>query len=431
MKRSRRRALLHWARTFGACLGFALAHSAREAYASDPLNSSNAPVPSGPTSSDAHNDFNLLPVAGGTTDIGFGGGYFIGLVRVRRGYDPYEWNIESDGLVTFKGGDRGGVILPYQDISATLTVPRFLDAPLHLEVRPSYSYESTLNYYGIGNASSATTPLGSPTAYHEYTRIHPELLFKLRGRVADHVAWRVGLHYVQTWVNVNADSRLAADLRAGSAEVKSLLGSTRPNAVVAFQYGVQFDNRNNDVSTHSGSYESADVRLIPGGTEPFPYRYGRGMATARVFIPISKPRVTLALRAVGDWLVGSPPFYELSTFDTTYALGGQNGVRGVPGQRYYGKIKAFGNAELRVQIVSFHAVGKPFIFGAVAFFDGGRVWTDITPQPALDGNHVGLKYGVGGGLRLQSGPAFVLRGDIAWSPDATPVGGYFSAGEMF
>ncbi len=30
-----------------------------------------------------------------------------------------------------------------------------------------------------------------------------------------------------------------------------------------------------------------------------------------------------------------------------------------------------------------------------------------------------------------SGTAFVLRGDIAWSPDATPIGGYVAAGEIF
>ncbi|MGA7121640.1 MAG: BamA/TamA family outer membrane protein [Polyangiaceae bacterium] len=401
------------------------------ARASDPLNSSDRPTQDAKAPVGSSTEFNVLPVAGGTTDIGFGGGFFIGLVRVRRGYDPYEWNIESDGLVTFKSREGGGVILPYQDISVTLTVPRFLDAPLHLEIRPSYSYESTLNYYGIGNASSAATPVGSPASYHEYTRIHPEVSFKLSGRIADHLAWRIGLRYVQTWVDVQDNSRLATDLRAASPEVKSLLGSTRPNAVVALQYGLQFDNRDNDVSTHSGSYESVDARLVPGGVGPLPYRYGRGMATTRVFIPIWKPRITLALRAVGDWLIGAPPFYELSTFDTTYAIGGQNGVRGVPAQRYYGKIKVFGNVELRTQVASFRALGKPFIFGMVAFLDGGRVWTDIKPHPELDGTGVGLKYGVGGGLRLQSGTAFVLRADVAWSPDATPVGGYFAAGEMF
>jgi hypothetical protein len=62
---------------------------------------------------------------------------------------------------------------------------------------------------------------------------------------------------------------------------------------------------------------------------------------------------------------------------------------------------------------------------------GGRVWADTTPQLALDGSSFGLKYGVGGGLRLMSGKAFVLGADIAWSPDATPIGGYVEGGEIF
>ena len=401
------------------------------ARAADPLNSSVKAAAHPEESDEGHNEGNVLPVVGGTTDIGYGGGYFAGLARVRNGYDPYEWNLESEGLVTFKFQDGGHLVLPYQDVSLALTVPRFLGAPIRLVVRPSYTWESTLNYYGIGNASSAAVPPGSATSYHEYQRIHPELSIDLWGLIADHLAWRVGIHGTETWVRVNSNSRLAEDLRGGSSTVKSILGSTQPNTVVAFTYGLQFDTRDNDVATHEGTYESADVRLSPGGVEPFHYRYGRAMLVGRVFVPIWKPRITLAVRVVGDWLFGDPPFYELARFDTTYALGGQNGVRGIPAERYYGKLKAFGNVELRTEIASFHALGKALVFGAVAFLDGGRVWTDVTPHPELDGTGIGLKYGVGGGLRLRSGSSFVLRADVAWSPDATPIGAYFAAGEMF
>jgi hypothetical protein len=60
------------------------------------------------------------------------------------------------------------------------------------------------------------------------------------------------------------------------------------------------------------------------------------------------------------------------------------------------------------------------------------VWTELgQSHPDLDGSGLGLKYGTGGGLRLRQGKTFVLRADLAWSPDATPVGGYFTMGEMF
>jgi hypothetical protein len=412
------------------CAAMAGPLSTTAAFAADPLNSSDKVAPNS-QQADTRSELNFLPVAGGTTDIGFGGGYFAGLAHLRHGYDPYEWNLESSGLLTFKPREGGGILFPYQDVSFTFSVPRFLGSPLRFELRPSYTWESTLNYYGLGNASSAVTPPGSSASYHEYGRLHPELALDLRGRLADHLAWHIGARFVQTWLQVNDNSRLAEDVRSGSPVVKALLGSTRPNAVATFTYGLQFDNRDNDVSTHAGSYETIDLRVSPGGIEPLPDRYGQILAALRVFIPIWKPRITLALRAVGDWLFGDPPFYELSRFDTTYALGGQNGVRGIPAQRYYGKIKAFGNVELRGEVVSFRAFGKPFGFGVVGFLDGGRVWTEVQPHPELDGVRVGLKYGVGGGLRLRSGSAFVLRADIAWSPDAMPIGGYFAAGEMF
>jgi hypothetical protein len=37
----------------------------------------------------------------------------------------------------------------------------------------------------------------------------------------------------------------------------------------------------------------------------------------------------------------------------------------------------------------------------------------------------------GGGLRLQWGETFLLRGDVAWSPDARPVGIYVDVNHVF
>ncbi len=405
---------------------------ARGALATDALNSSNRPASADAADgSGAHNEFNLLPVGGGTTDIGIGGGYFMGYDRVSPGHAPYEWNIESAAFVTFAPGAGGGVVVPYQDFYLKITVPRFLLPTLALEIRPAYSWETTLRYYGLGNSSSSLPPAGAPSKYFEYGRLHPEVDVELRWGFVDHVIGRTGVRYIQNWFQVPVDSKLAQDRLTGSAEVKGLLGSTAPSGVALVDYGVQFDNRDNDVSTHAGMFHSLDVQLSPGGTSWLPYRYVEATADMRFYVPIWKPRITLAGRVVGDVLVGDPPFYALTCFEDTYAIGGLNGVRGVPGQRYYGKVKALGNLEIRTELASFHALRKPMVFGVVGFLDGGRVWADTRPQPELDGHGVGLKYGVGGGLRLQSGSAFVIRLDVAWSPDATPVGGYVAAGQMF
>jgi outer membrane protein assembly factor BamA len=187
-------------------------------------------------------------------------------------------------------------------------------------------------------------------------------------------------------------------------------------------------------TAHRGTFDSFDLQVSPGGTWA-PYTYLEATADMRVFVPLWMPRITLAGRLAGDLLYGNPPFYELARFEDTYAIGGLNGVRGVPAQRYYGKVKVLANLELRTEIVTFRALGKPVTFGVTGFADGGRVWADTTMQPALDGEGLGplagLKYGVGGGVRFQSGSAFVLRADIAWSPDATPIAAYVAAGQMF
>jgi outer membrane protein assembly factor BamA len=403
-----------------------------DAMAGDPLNSDDRPTGAdASTGLGARDEFNLVPVAGGTTDIGIGGGYFIGLDRVRPGMTPYVWDIESAGFVTFAPGKGGGVIVPYQDLYVQLTVPRFIVPTLELEIRPEYSWETTLGYYGLGDTSSASLPAGATGKYFEYGRLHPELYLQLRWRFVDHFIGKTGVRYVQNWLQVPSYSKLEQDLTTGSSEVKDLLGSTATSGIALFDYGIQLDTRDNDVSTHRGTFDVFDVQVSPGGVPGLPYRYMEGTADVRFFVPIWMPKITLAGRVAGDVLYGAPPFYELARFEDTYAIGGLNGVRGVPAQRYYGKVKVLANVELRTELVSFHALGKPLIFGAVAFLDGGRVWADTTAQPQLDGRGVGLKYGVGGGLRLQSGSAFVLRADLAWSPDATPIGAYVAAGEMF
>jgi hypothetical protein len=398
----------------------------------NPLNSSEKkdPASTTPRPPEGKTEFNMVPVAGGSTDIGIGGGYFAALTRNQKGYLPYVWNLESEGFISF-GTKDGGFAIPYTDVSAKLTVIRLLGSPLQLEVRPSFTDELSLYYYGMGNASSAAPPVGRTTDYFEYARVHPEFLTDLRFKIADHLAGRVGFRYVETWFDIPADTKLADDIQRASPEVKSLIGPTGNTGEALFRYGVQFDDRDNEVSPHKGTFDEVALNFSPGGTTELPFRYGEASVNLRGYVPLYEKRVVLAMRVVGDLLFGDVPFFELSRAVDTYALGGQNGVRGIPAQRYYGKVKVFGNLEVRAKLFDFKAFGKPLTIGSAIFFDGGRVWADTTPHPELDGTSFGLKYGVGGGLRLMSGAAFVLRADIAWSPDATPIGGYVAAGEIF
>jgi hemolysin activation/secretion protein len=134
---------------------------------------------------------------------------------------------------------------------------------------------------------------------------------------------------------------------------------------------------------------------------------------------------------VVDALTGQAPFYELPRYDDTFALGGAKGVRGVPAQRYQGELKVFGNVELRLDAIKFEFLNKSNLLGTAMFIDAGRLWATYDSNPDLDGTGLGLKFGLGFGLRILAGRSFVIRADLAWSPDARPVGGYFVAGHMF
>ena len=219
-------------------------------------------------------------------------------------------------------------------------------------------------------------------------------------------------------------------MSTGSREVRDLLGTARTAGVAFAQETVSWDTRDDEVVPRRGSWDEVNLRVSPRFGDALPYSYAEVLGIARAYVPVG-PRVVVAVRGLADALIGDPPFFNLPLYDDTYAIGGTAGVRGVPAERYYGKAKLIGNLEVRTDIARFHAIGKPWGIGAVAFLDAGRLWADWSSHPELDGSGLGLKWGTGLGLRLQQGTAFVVRADLAWSPDARPVGGYFAAGEMF
>jgi outer membrane protein assembly factor BamA len=212
--------------------------------------------------------------------------------------------------------------------------------------------------------------------------------------------------------------------------VRSLLGSARNHGIAIFVPSIVWDDRDDEVIPRRGAWSEVNLRLSPPMGTAFPYPYGEVLGIARAYRPLGKHFV-LAGRLLIDALFGSPPFYQLTEFDDTYAIGGTIGVRGVPAQRYYGKIKLIANVELRSDVARFRFLKKPWAIALATFLDGGRLWADWSFQPQLDGTSFGLKWGTGVGIRIQQGKAFVVRGDVAWSPDAKPIGGYFAAGEAF
>jgi len=375
-------------------------------------------------------EFNIVPIAGGDSDVGIGGGEVADLARLDPRYHPYRWKLTSEAFVTFSRLN-GQLISPFQDYSLVLTLPELTSSRrLGLEIRPAFTNERTLKYYGIGNATPLPPP-GVSIADTEYQRLHPTLSVEARYRIYKRFFLLAGSVYTQNWLEVPPTSLLAQAQASPSAEIREIIGSFAPHGVELLEGGIQYDSRDNETVTRRGQFHTAIIRVSPRVGRALPYAYERLNLTARFYrTPVHN--VTLLFRVVGDALLGDPPFYELARFDETSAIGGSKAVRGVPAQRYYGKVKLFGNIEVRSDVLHFSVHHKRMVLGAALFADGGRSWTQLgQSNPALDGTGLGLKYGLGGGLRLQEGQTFIVRADVAWSPDAKPVGAYFAAGEIF
>lgn len=388
-----------------------------------------------PRAARAERELSIVPIAGGDSDVGIG----IGEVSAWASLDPafkqssapYRWRLETDAFVTFKLREGNDVINPFQDYFVLLTLPRTgPGGRLRLDVRPAYTDERTLKYYGIGNATPF--PDGVPIADTEYERVHPTLLVEGRMQLAPGWFAQLGNVYTHNWLKVPPTSLLAMQQAAGAPDVRAMLGSFDSHGVDLIELGLQLDTRDDETVTRHGQFHAVQARLSPAVPGWMPYAYQQLDVTLRFYTTPIPRWLTVSFRLVGDVLLGDPPFYELARFAETPAIGGGKAVRGVPAQRYYGKVKLFENLEVQSELVRFTIKGKPMALAAAAFLDAGRVWAELGRRhPELDGTGWGIKYGVGGGLRLQRGQTFVVRADVAWSPDARPIGGYFAAGNIF
>ena len=300
---------------------------------------------------------------------------------------------------------------------------------LRLELRPSFTRETNQRYYGLGNASRA--PADDVPARDFFTRQHPALLARARLQLHEHLHLVLGTLVAHNVVTYGPASNLARDLATGSPRVRSLLAVDTWFWLHLLEAGLLLDTRDDEIEPSRGQLHSLKVRVAPWANRYAPFRYLQVNATARAFHAPWRDRLVLAGRLIADVQVGDVPFFELARYDEASALGGANGVRGIPSDRYHGKRKLFGNLEARARLWRFEVLSSPYTLGATGFADAGRLWADVRPAPELDGPSPGLKYGLGGGLRLRKGETFVLRADLAWSPDARPFGFYFLAGHIF
>lgn len=404
--------------------------------AAPPAEPPTGPAPAvGPTAKPERRrvEVGIIPLVGGDTDVGVGVGELSSVAGLPAAIprQPYRWAVETSAFISFKPGVEGKpYIIPYQDYYVQFSVPGLLGGRLRVEARPSFTQESTQRFYGLGNASPA--PAADSPERDFYGRTHPMLWARARYRFFSSLNFGLGAYYTENWMKIPAGGTLATQMASGDPAIQEILGHAGRHGVLLFESLLLYDSRDDEIDTERGQFHQVKLRVSPRLNDEVPYSYQQINLTSRFFHTLIPDRLVLAARVLADFQFGHPPFYELARYDDTFALGGVNGVRGVPAQRYYGRVKVFTNWEARVRIGGFKLRGKAMTVGFAAFADVGRAWTELLKShPELDGTGWGLKYGFGGGLRLTQGKTFVVRGDIAWSPDSRPIGGYVNAGQMF
>ncbi len=382
-----------------------------------------------------------FPIVGGNSDIGFQFGAAATWTRFYDASRPYFWNVDLLLSGSLKD-DANGFRMVQQSHVLRLDLPDLWEHRLRVDTRASFQRTINAGYYGIGNATTADLQASQANTGRtfQYTqeegrlrtiaRLHTDTLFD--------VALGMNLRYEAP--SAYEGSRLAQDL--------AVTDPTRPGVplvpgadsmlLAGLAAGFIVDTRDSEFITRSGYYYQVGVGATLGSADET--GYGEVAAVLAHYAPLGGP-FSFASRFIASLQFGRVPFYDLQqggVFEPQYLLGGENGVRGVPLGRYAGHAKLVTNDEIRATpFPHVHVLGQRLMVGLTAFFDAGRLWSDYAVISRADGNGLGLKYGVGGGVFLQWGEAAIFRIDAAYSPDAVsenpdfPIGLYVSDGLMF
>ncbi len=371
----------------------------------------------------------VLPSGSYDSDMGVGLGILGSLAAYAPGHHPYKWKARLTGFLSIRGGPGGAPEVPLYAGYFQIDLPGLTAAGLRLNVR-AVLRQALADYYGLGNHTSDQIPPpaadGSggpfePDRYFQYRRTWAALKVGVRAPMLEHLSTYLELSYSYNFILAFAGSKLEHDARGdGGSYLAGALAGLTAHGVFASRLALVWDSRDIESAPESGMFHELTAHGAVGDDG---IAFAGVQAVLRFYQALGTRHLVVAARLVGDVVGGRQAFYDLPL------LGSYSTVRGVPWRRFHGKARVFGNVELRARFLPFELLEQHFELGAVAFFDAGRVWADLSPRPELDGSGAGVKMGMGGGLRLHWGTSFLVRADAAWSPDGHGI--YVGGGHLF
>lgn len=405
-------------------------------------------------------EFGALPAINYDIDLGFGFGAIASLAKFATGYRPYKWRLELLLSATVKRLPGGGYEFPFHDDYLNFDFPGLLQNRLRISGRAGFRKFANTGYYGFGNDSASLTPWDmidpdedlaayqAARKYHRFDHIYPLLQLNARVQLWDRstpeqrrrIEALVGFNSTYNIVDPYPGSKLEMDIAAKQQDtvdgktLANLLRGTDPHALLVINLGLLFDTRDHEYTPTRGTFTEISVRSSPGVQQDL--RYAGITVNSAWYHAIVGERLSVAFRGVADVISGDAPFYELTRFGALMPRDGPGGgwsLRGIPRQRYSGKVKLIQNLELRSIFWKFNIRKSRFAVGAVAFVDAARIWADTRPTnlggTSLDGGT--FKVGTGGGLRVRWGETFLVRFDAAYSPTEHTPGFYVDIGHIF
>ena len=344
------------------------------------------------------------------TDEGVGTGGVATLFHRQPGVEPYRDALTLNVFISSK-------LVQHHGLTWDAVQPFGFDGRAYL--RLAYYSTVTENYCGVGDDVTCAGQRHATLMRF----IRPYATAIVRPRLAGDVELLLGWRGALT---------IPGDLTARTPYPGSLFARDHPDGEAGFSsvpfVGVVVDGRDREVSPRRGFYTEASVRgahPLVGATWTYA---GVDLQLAGYFSLLADPRVVLAVRGIFDALVGDPSVEEMARIGGTLdriAFGGASIGRGIREQRYLGKTKVIGQAELRASLFEHELFGAHFEHGCALFTDDAWVGYDADHPLKLLGT-VGVSY------RLLWDHDFAIRWDLATSPDeAEGPGFYIIVGEAF
>ena len=332
-----------------------------------------------------------VPVITGEPDLGL----YIGAAFIRWGY----------GFRRFPWKSRLAGSIGYGTTTGRVRADIDYDFPIAGDVRgrvlAGWSGVERTRFYGFGNETGER----SDRAFHQADR-H---VFSLAGMVSVRPSPRLEVGAGPVLRRIRHDDNRG-----------TLLDSIRPYGsgdmdLIGLAGRVTWDARDRRIAASRGAFAAIDGRFFPTALD-VESAFGTLRAETAGFWTPGQGPVTLALRAGGEKVWGSPPYFEAA------ALGGSTTIRGFSRQRFLGHASAFGNAELRLRAGDFFLF-LPGTIGVLGLADAGRVFAHGESSNRWHS-------AAGGGIWLSFlGPANTFSVTLARSDERTGV--YARAGFHF